>query len=56
MERGEEGTGGENARIQYEATPQRTKHPSVLIFSISYAEDRQRTSGIEDIRGRVDTR
>lgn len=35
----ERGRGGESARIQYEATPQRTKHPSVLIFSVSYAED-----------------
>jgi len=55
-ERREEGMGGESARIQYEATPQRTKHPSVLIFSISYAEDRQRAAGIEDIRSRVGSR
>lgn len=28
-------------RIQYEARPQRIKHPSVLIFLVSYTEDRR---------------
>jgi len=55
-ERREEGArnGTERSgRIQYEATPQRTKHLSVLIFSVSYAEDRQRAAGTEDIRSRA---
>lgn len=34
---------GEERRIQYEATPQRIKHPSVLIFLVSYTEDRRDT-------------
>lgn len=36
---GREGKGRER-RIQYEATPQRIKHPSVLILLVSYTEDR----------------
>lgn len=41
MER--KGREGEERRIQYEATPQRIKHPSVLIFLVSYTEDRRDT-------------
>lgn len=38
-----DGTEG-GRRIQYEARPQRIKHPSVLIFLVSYTEDRRDVS------------